>query len=108
MIWQSSNRSFRVNILHLERLVVFRYFVKVGGDVLFKRNHPEIRKIWNSLCKAHMKAMVICIDRPPRDSKMAKLCDEIERPRACIEALHLSEEETCCGRFMNRIGESKA
>ena len=81
---------------------------QVGGDVLFKRNHAEIRKIWNNLCKAHMKAMVICTDTAPRDSKMAKLCDEIERPRACIEALHLSEEETCCGRFMNRVRESKA
>ena len=81
---------------------------QVGGDVLFKRDHPEIRKIWNNLCKAHMKAMVVCIDRAPQDSKMATLCDEIERPRACIEALHLSEEETCCGRFMNRMKKLKA
>jgi len=54
-----------------------------------------------------MKAMVICEYDSMCNKELAKVCDEILRPRACVEALHLSEEETCCGRFLKRVREER-
>jgi len=78
---------------------------EIGGDVITTRNHPEIKKIWNKLCILHMKAMVSCEYDLMSKEELAKVCEEILQPRACIEALHLSEEETCCARFLRRIGK---
>lgn len=75
----------------------------ISGDVMTIRNHPEVKEIWNKLCRLHMKAVVSCEYDAMGDQKMAKICEEILRPRACVEVLHLSEEETCCGRFLERV-----
>jgi hypothetical protein len=76
---------------------------EIGGDVISIRNHPEIKKIWNKLCRLHMKAIVSCEYDALHSDELAKVCEMLKQPRACVEALHLSEEETCCGRFLRRI-----
>lgn len=75
----------------------------INADVITTRNHPEVREIWNRLCRLHMKAVVSCEYDNIADEEMAKVCEVVLRPRACVEALHLSEEETCCGRFLGSI-----
>ena len=80
---------------------------RIGGDVMTIRNHPEVKEIWNKLCRLHMKAVVSCEYDSMGDQEMVKVCREIMRPRACVEALHLSEEDTCCGRFLKRMKESR-
>ncbi len=77
----------------------------INADVITTRENPEVKEIWNRLCRLHMKAVVSCEYDPSKDEQMAKLCQEILRPKACVEALHLSEEETCCGRFLKRLRE---
>jgi len=79
----------------------------IDGDVMTIRNNPEVREIWNRLCRLHMKAVVSCEYDTAGNEEMAKLCEKVLRPRACLEALHLSEEETCCGRFLKRIQEAR-
>lgn len=79
----------------------------IDGDVITIRNNPEVREIWNRLCRLHMKAVVSCEYDTVGNEEMAKLCEKVLRPRACVEALHLSEEETCCGRFLKRIQEAR-
>lgn len=79
----------------------------INADVITTRNHPEVREIWNRLCRLHMKAVVSCEYDTADDKEMAKVCEEVMRPRACIEALHLSEEETCCGRFLERMKKGR-
>ena len=80
---------------------------EIGGDVITIRNHPEIKKIWNKLCILHMKAIVSCEYDTMNNKELTKVCKVIAQPRACVEALHLSEEETCCTRFLRRIREGK-
>lgn len=80
---------------------------EIGGDVISIRNNPEIKKIWNKLCRLHMKAIVSCEYDAMHKEELAKVCKLLMQPRACIEVLHLSEEETCCGRFLRRIREGK-
>ncbi len=79
----------------------------IDADVITIRNYPEVREIWNRLCRLHMKAVVSCEYDAEGDKETAGLCEEILKPRACIEALHLSEEETCCGRFLRRLKEAR-
>ncbi len=79
----------------------------IDADVITTRNNPEVREIWNRLCRLHMKAVVSCEFDPKDNKETARICEEIIQPRACIEALHLSEEETCCGRFLKRIKREK-
>jgi len=79
----------------------------IDGNVITIRNHPEVKEIWNRLCRLHMKAVVSCEYDTIGDKELAKVCEEVVRPRACIEALHLSEEETCCGRFLKRMREAR-
>jgi len=83
---------------------------KVGsmdGDVMTIRNNPEVKEIWNRLCRLHMKAVASCEFDGLDNEETEKLCEEVLPPRACIEALHLSEEETCCGRFLKRIQKAR-
>ena len=80
---------------------------RIKGDVITVRNDPKVQKIWNRLCQLHMKAMVICEFDSKNIRGLEKVCEAILRPTACIETLHLSEEETCCGRFLKRIGAEK-
>ncbi len=79
----------------------------IDGDVMTVRNNPEVREIWNRLCRLHMKAVVSCEYDGSDNEEMAKLCERVLLPRACVEALHLSEEETCCGRFLRRIQKAR-
>jgi hypothetical protein len=79
----------------------------IDADVITIRNDPEIRKIWNRLCRLHMKGVIACEFDPKGNKETVRICEEILQPRACIDALHLSEEETCCGRFLKRIRETK-
>jgi len=79
----------------------------IDGDVMTIRNNPEVREIWNKLCRLHMKAVVSCEYDGSDNEEMAKLCERVLQPRACVEALHLSEEETCCGRFLRRIQKAR-
>ncbi len=79
----------------------------IDGNVIIIRNHPEVREIWNRLCLLHMQAIVSCEYDTVINEEMAKVCEDVLQPRACIEALHLSEEETCCGRFLKRMREAR-
>jgi hypothetical protein len=80
---------------------------RITGDVVAVRNDRKVQKIWSKLCRLHMKAMVICEFDFKHVRGMEKVCEGILHPTACIETLHLSEEETCCGRFLKRIGVEK-
>jgi hypothetical protein len=75
----------------------------LGVDVLTARDDPDVRRVWNKLCRLHMKAMVSCEYDPINHEQVAKVCEELSRPRACVRLLQLSEEETCCARFLKRI-----
>jgi hypothetical protein len=79
----------------------------IDGDVITIRSNAEVKEIWNRLCRLHMKAVVSCEYDGSDNDEMAKLCEEVLQPRACIDALHLSEEETCCGRFLKRIKKTR-
>jgi hypothetical protein len=68
----------------------------LNSDVMTTRNDPEVRSLWSKLCLLHMKGIVICEDNLGKESGM---CKSIHEPQACIQKLHLSEEETCCGRY---------
>jgi len=75
----------------------------LGTDIMTTRNNPEIRSIWNRLCRLHMKAMVSCQYDPTNQEEITKLCHELSKPRACIKLLQLSEETTCCAKFLHQI-----
>jgi len=76
---------------------------KLNADVLTARTDPEIQKIWGRLCRLHMKAMVSCAYDPINHDTVAKICKELTQPRACVNVLRLSEEQTCCARFFGTI-----
>jgi hypothetical protein len=76
---------------------------RLDGDVITARNDPEIRKIRGRLCRLHMKAMVSCAYDPINQEALARICDELTQPRACVKALQLSEEQTCCARFLRTM-----
>jgi len=69
---------------------------ELDADVTTTRSDPVISDLWRDLCRYHRKAVVLCTgmgtDKPD-------ICVKLEKPQACIEALHLSEEETCCTVF---------
>ena len=73
---------------------------QLNADVVTTRSDPVISDLWRDLCRHHRKAVVLCtgmgMDKP-------EMCVKLEKPRACIEALHLSEEETCCAVFKRMI-----
>src|SRR3990170_2309860 len=79
---------------------------ELDADVMTLRNDPQIKALWNRLCILHMRATVICDEYT--DKSKPGLCAMVERPQACVEVLHLAEEETCCGRFMRRKAEMEA
>ena len=76
---------------------------RLNGDVITARHNPEIRNIWGRLCRLHMKAMVSCTYDPINHDALAKICEELTEPRVCVEVLQLSEEQTCCARFLRTI-----
>ncbi len=74
---------------------------EIEGDVMTVRSDPQIKKLWNRLCRLHMEAMVTC--KSDQVLEGSEVCMLISRPQACIDILHLSDEETCCGRLLRRM-----
>jgi len=70
-------------------------------DVISTRNDPTIKNLWNKLCILHMKGTVICEQEYGEDKPGA--CGYIYQPQACIQVLHLTEEQTCCNRLYKRL-----
>jgi len=68
-------------------------------DIISTRNDPQVKTLWNKLCMLHMRGVVICEDFG--EDKPAA-CSYIYKPQACVQVLHLTEEETCCNRFFKR------
>jgi len=65
------------------------------------RKDPEIIQFWDQLCRYHMEAIVLCttfFDDPPQ------ICSAILKPLGCVEIIHLSDEETCCSKFLKQVG----
>ena len=75
----------------------------LDGDIITIRNDPDVKVIWNKLCRLHMKAMVSCEYDPINREEIARLCQELSKPRICITLLKLSEEQTCCSKFLEKI-----
>ena len=73
---------------------------QLNTDVFTTRSDPVITDLWHSLCKYHRKAMVLCAGM---GTMKPEICKRLERPQACIYALHLSEEETCCVVFRRNL-----
>ena len=73
---------------------------QLNADVFTTRSDPVITDLWHSLCKYHRKAMVLCTGM---GSMKPEICKRLERPQACVDALHLSEEETCCVVFRRNL-----
>ncbi|MCP8305078.1 MAG: CBS domain-containing protein [archaeon] len=73
---------------------------QLNADVITTRTDPVITGLWHILCKYHRKAMVLCAGMGIEKSE---ICTKLERPQACINALHLSEEETCCVVFRRNL-----
>jgi len=72
----------------------------LDGDIVAARNDPVIQSIRDRLCRLHKKAMVTCAYDLIQHEDVARICEELAQPRACIKALQLSEEQTCCSRFL--------
>jgi len=77
----------------------------LDGDVISVRTNPKVVKLWNRLCYLHMEGMTLCIRDVVlgKSTSMPKECLAFFRPQACVTALHLSEEETCCERIIKRL-----
>jgi len=73
---------------------------EVNSDIMTTRKDPEVKKLWNELCMLHMKGIIICHDEPNQDPDLLNF---VTRPQACINFLHLTEEETCCQRYLSRL-----
>ena len=75
----------------------------LGGDVIAARNDAGIQSIRKRLCRLHKKAMVSGAYDPVQHEDAAKICEELTQPRTCVKALQLSEEQTCCSRFLRTM-----
>ena len=73
----------------------------LDADVISMRRDPVIEGLWNKLCLLHMRGVVIC-EGDFGEEKPGE-CEFISSPQACIQKLHLAEEETCCQRFIARV-----
>ena len=73
---------------------------ELDADIITIRNDPLITELWHSLCKNHRKATLLCAGI--KENK-PEVCSIIEKPQACIDALHLSEEEICCEIFKRKL-----
>ncbi len=74
--------------------------LELKADVITTRIDPIITDLWHNLCRYHRKAIVLCTGL---GNEKPQICDRLETPQACIEALHLSEEETCCEVFRQKL-----
>lgn len=41
----------------------------INADVITTRENPEVKEIWNRLCRLHMKAVVSCEYDPSKDEQ---------------------------------------
>jgi hypothetical protein len=73
---------------------------EVNSDIITTRKDPKIKEFWSELCMLHMKSILICHEEPNQDPKIVNY---VTQPQACINFLHLTEEETCCQRNLSRI-----
>jgi hypothetical protein len=67
---------------------------ELDADVMTTRRDPTVKKLWDKLCTLHTRALSLCEEY--EDDGRPSYCARFERPQACIEVLHLAEEETCC------------
>jgi len=72
----------------------------LNKNAITTRRDPEILKLWNKLCQHHMEAIAIC----KSFESLPQVCTAVLRPLGCVEIMHLSDEETCCSRYLNRVG----
>ena len=72
----------------------------VNSDIITTRKDQKVKELWNELCILHMKGVLICHEEPNQDPNLINF---ITKPQACINFLHLSEEETCCRRYISRL-----
>jgi CBS domain-containing protein len=73
---------------------------EMDADIITIRNDPLITELWHTLCKNHRKATLLCAGIK---GNKPEVCSIIEKPQACIDALHLSEEEICCEIFKRKL-----
>lgn len=75
----------------------------LNSNVMEIRKDPEVIKIWNSLCQLHRLAIALCTSM---GDTIPDICALVLQPQGCVERLHLSDEETCCNRFLEKRGIS--
>lgn len=73
---------------------------EISGDIITIRSDPIVTDLWHSLCRNHRKAMLLCTGM---EKNKPQVCAALEKNPACVEMLHLSEEETCCEVFKRRL-----
>ena len=74
----------------------------INADVITTRKDPEIVRLWNKLCILHLRGLLLL---EKYEKSNPELCEIIKEPQACIAFLHLTEEETCCNRYLKRQRE---
>jgi hypothetical protein len=73
----------------------------LNKTVIKTRTDPEILRLWDQLCQYHMEAIAICTSM---GDERPLACSAVLKPLGCVEILHLSDEETCCSRSLERAG----
>jgi len=73
---------------------------EVNSDIITTRKDPIVKEYWDELCKLHVKALLICHREPNQDPNLINF---VTKPQACINFLHLSEEEVCCRRQLSHL-----
>ncbi|MFX1465530.1 MAG: hypothetical protein ACFFA5_03565 [Promethearchaeota archaeon] len=73
----------------------------LNRNVIKTRKDPEILQLWNQLCQYHMEAIAIC---KSMDGDRPIVCSSVLKPLGCVEIMHLSDEKTCCSRYLERVG----
>jgi hypothetical protein len=71
----------------------------LSANVMKTRQDPEILQLWNQLCQYHMQAISLCMTFQNKP----KVCSAVLKPLGCVEIMHLSDEETCCNRYLKRV-----
>jgi len=72
----------------------------LNTNVMSIRKDPEILQLWDQLCRFHMEAIVLCttlFDERPQ------ACSAVLKPLGCVEIMHLSDEQTCCSKFLKQV-----
>jgi hypothetical protein len=72
----------------------------LNRNVITTRKDSEILQLWNQLCQYHMEAIAIC---KSLGDERPHACSAVLKPLGCVEIMHLSDEETCCTRYLERV-----